>query len=155
VSWRIARLRDNPACADAEYDAILDAGDPGLSPVLTFDPAEDVAAPFIATGARPRVAILREQGVNSHLDTAYAFDRAGFDAHDVHMSDLLAGRATLADCAGAVACGGFSYGDVLGAGEGWAKTIRFNDKLADMFAAFFARPDTFALGICNGCQMMS
>ncbi|WP_076934089.1 phosphoribosylformylglycinamidine synthase, partial [Burkholderia pseudomallei] len=155
VSWRIARLRDNPACADAEYDAILDAGDPGLSPVLTFDPAEDVAAPFIATGARPRVAILREQGVNSHLETAYAFDRAGFDAHDVHMSDLLAGRATLADFAGAVACGGFSYGDVLGAGEGWAKTIRFNDKLADMFAAFFARPDTFALGICNGCQMMS
>ncbi|KWE55934.1 phosphoribosylformylglycinamidine synthase [Burkholderia sp. MSMB2157WGS] len=155
VSWRIARLRDNPACADAEYDALLDAADPGLSPVLTFDPADDVAAPFIATGARPRVAILREQGVNSHLETAYAFDRAGFDAHDVHMSDLLAGRATLADFAGAVACGGFSYGDVLGAGEGWAKTIRFNANLADMFSAFFARPDTFALGICNGCQMLS
>ncbi|WP_250482132.1 phosphoribosylformylglycinamidine synthase [Caballeronia sp. GACF5] len=155
VSWRIARLRDNPACADAEYDALLDAADPGIAPVLTFDPAEDVAAPFIATGKRPRVAILREQGVNSHLETAYAFDRAGFDAHDVHMSDLLEGRATLADFAGAVACGGFSYGDVLGAGEGWAKTIRFNAKLADMFAAFFARPDTFALGICNGCQMMS
>ncbi|WP_201319774.1 phosphoribosylformylglycinamidine synthase, partial [Burkholderia sp. E168m30] len=155
VSWRIARLRDNPACADAEYDALLDAADPGLSPVLTFDPADDIAAPFIATGARPRVAILREQGVNSHLETAYAFDRAGFDAHDVHMSDLLAGRATLADFAGAVACGGFSYGDVLGAGEGWAKTIRFNANLADMFSAFFARPDTFALGICNGCQMLS
>ncbi|SPU80534.1 phosphoribosylformylglycinamidine synthase [Burkholderia multivorans] len=155
VSWRIARLRDNPACADAEYDALLDAADPGISPVLGFDPEEDVAAPFIATGARPRVAILREQGVNSHLETAYAFDRAGFDAHDVHMSDLLAGRATLADFAGAVACGGFSYGDVLGAGEGWAKTIRFNAKLADMFSAFFARPDTFALGICNGCQMLS
>ncbi|HDR8906811.1 TPA: phosphoribosylformylglycinamidine synthase, partial [Burkholderia multivorans] len=155
VSWRIARLRDNPACADAEYDALLDAADPGISPVLSFDPEEDVAAPFIATGARPRVAILREQGVNSHLETAYAFDRAGFDAHDVHMSDLLAGRATLADFAGAVACGGFSYGDVLGAGEGWAKTIRFNAKLADMFSAFFARPDTFALGICNGCQMLS
>ncbi|MDR0245872.1 MAG: phosphoribosylformylglycinamidine synthase [Burkholderia sp.] len=155
VSWRIARLRDNPACADAEYDALLDAADPGISPVLGFDPADDIAAPFIATGARPRVAILREQGVNSHLETAYAFDRAGFDAHDVHMSDLLAGRATLADFAGAVACGGFSYGDVLGAGEGWAKTIRFNANLADMFSAFFARPDTFALGICNGCQMLS
>lgn len=155
VSWRIARLRDNPACADAEYDALLDAADPGMQPVLTFDAAEDVAAPFIATGARPRVAILREQGVNSHLETAYAFDRAGFDAHDVHMSDLLAGRANLADFAGAVACGGFSYGDVLGAGEGWAKTIRFNDGLAEMFSTFFARPDTFALGICNGCQMLS
>jgi phosphoribosylformylglycinamidine synthase len=155
VSWRIARLRDNPACADAEYDALADANDPGITPHLTFDPSEDVAAPFIAAGARPRVAILREQGVNSHLETAYAFDRAGFDAYDVHMSDLISGRATLADFAGAVACGGFSYGDVLGAGEGWAKTIRFNPQLADMFAAFFARPDTFALGICNGCQMMS
>jgi phosphoribosylformylglycinamidine synthase len=155
VSWRIARLRDNPACADAEYDALLDATDPGMSPHLTFDPTEDVAAPFISTGSRPRVAILREQGVNSHLETAYAFDRAGFDAHDVHMSDLLSGRVTLADFAGAVACGGFSYGDVLGAGEGWAKTIRFNPMLADMFATFFDRPDTFALGICNGCQMLS
>ncbi|TCK43429.1 phosphoribosylformylglycinamidine synthase [Paraburkholderia sp. BL8N3] len=164
VSWRIARLRDNPACADAEYDALSDANDPGITPHLTFDPAQDVAAPFIpqgdvvrgvVKGARPRVAILREQGVNSHLETAYAFDRAGFDAHDVHMSDLLAGRATLADFAGVVACGGFSYGDVLGAGEGWAKTIRFNPRLADMFAAFFGRADTFALGICNGCQMMS
>ncbi|SAK57892.1 phosphoribosylformylglycinamidine synthase [Caballeronia arationis] len=154
VSWRIARLRDNPACADAEYEALSDASDPGITPVLSFDPAQDVAAPFIKS-ARPRVAILREQGVNSHLETAYAFDRAGFDAHDVHMSDLLEGRATLADFAGAVACGGFSYGDVLGAGEGWAKTIRFNPRLADMFAAFFGRTDTFALGICNGCQMMS
>ncbi|HEV3104918.1 MAG TPA: phosphoribosylformylglycinamidine synthase [Trinickia sp.] len=155
VSWRIARLRDNPACADAEHDALTDASDPGLSPEITFNPDEDVAAPYIGTGARPRVAILREQGVNSHLETAYAFDRAGFDAYDVHMSDLLSGRATLANFAGAVACGGFSYGDVLGAGEGWAKTIRFNPLLADMFAAFFARPDTFALGICNGCQMLS
>ena len=156
VSWRISRLRDNPACADAEYDTLLDAADPGITPQLSFDPAEDVAAPFVVgKGTRPRVAILREQGVNSHLETAYAFDRAGFDAYDVHMSDLLAGRATLADFAGAVACGGFSYGDVLGAGEGWAKTIRFNAQLADMFAAFFARKDTFALGICNGCQMMS
>jgi phosphoribosylformylglycinamidine synthase len=155
VSWRISRLRDNPACADAEYDTLLDAADPGITPTLSFNPAEDVAAPFVGKGARPRVAILREQGVNSHLETAYAFDRAGFDAYDVHMSDLLSGRATLADFAGAVACGGFSYGDVLGAGEGWAKTIRFNPQLADMFAAFFAREDTFALGICNGCQMMS
>jgi phosphoribosylformylglycinamidine synthase len=164
VSWRISRLRDNPACADAEYDMLLDAADPGITPHLSFNPAEDVAAPFIpqgdflrgvSRGARPRVAILREQGVNSHLETAYAFDRAGFDAYDVHMSDLLSGRATLADFAGAVACGGFSYGDVLGAGEGWAKTIRFNAQLADMFAAFFDRKDTFALGICNGCQMMS
>ncbi|CAG4887640.1 phosphoribosylformylglycinamidine synthase [Paraburkholderia gardini] len=155
VSWRISRLRDNPACADAEHDTLLDAADPGITPHLSFDPAEDVAAPFISRGARPRVAILREQGVNSHLETAYAFDRAGFDAYDVHMSDLLSGRATLADFAGAVACGGFSYGDVLGAGEGWAKTIRFNPQLADMFATFFSRADTFALGICNGCQMMS
>jgi len=155
VSWRIARLRDNPACADAEYEMLLDVNDPGLTPHLTFDPNEDVAAPFLNVGARPRVAILREQGVNSHLETAYAFDRAGFDAYDVHMSDLLSGRATLADFKGAVACGGFSYGDVLGAGEGWAKTIRFNPQLADMFAAFFGRADTFALGICNGCQMMS
>ena len=155
VSWRISRLRDNPACADAEYEMLLDANDPGIAPHLTFDPSEDVAAPFIQTGARPRVAILREQGVNSHLETAYAFDRAGFEAYDVHMSDLLSGRATLADFTGAVACGGFSYGDVLGAGEGWAKTIRFNPQLADMFAAFFGRADTFALGICNGCQMMS
>ncbi len=109
VSWRIARLRDNPACADSEYDTLLqDATDPGISPVLTFDPAEDIAAPFIATGSRPRVAILREQGVNSHLETAYACDRAGFDAHDVHMSDLIAGRASLADFQGVVACGGFS-----------------------------------------------
>src|SRR5476651_1205655 len=155
VSWRIARLRDNPACADAEYDALLDPADPGISPVLTFDPTQDVSAPFVATNVRPRVAILREQGVNSHLETAYAFDRSGFDTHDVHMSDLLEGRVTLADFAGAVACGGFSYGDVLGAGEGWAKTIRFNPRLADMFEAFFGRADTFALGICNGCQMMS
>lgn len=155
VSWRIARLRDNPACADAEYDMLLDAADPGITPRVTFEIAEDIAAPFIATGARPRVAILREQGVNSHLETAYAFDRAGFAAHDVHMSDLLEGRANLADFVGAVACGGFSYGDVLGAGEGWAKTIRFNAQLADMFAAFFGRSDTFALGICNGCQMLS
>jgi phosphoribosylformylglycinamidine synthase len=154
VSWNIARRRDNPACADAEY-ALLGENDPGMTPVLSFDPQQDIAAPMIASGARPRVAVLREQGVNSHLEMAYAFDRAGFDTHDVHMSDLLNGRASLADFAGAVACGGFSYGDVLGAGEGWAKTIQFNPVLADMFNAFFARGDTFALGVCNGCQMMS
>ncbi|REF02120.1 phosphoribosylformylglycinamidine synthase [Cupriavidus plantarum] len=155
VSWRIARLRDNPACADSEYDRLLDAADPGISPVLTFDPAEDIAAPFVATGKRPRVAILREQGVNSQIEMAYSMDRAGFDAHDVHMSDLIAGRANLADFTGFVACGGFSYGDVLGAGEGWAKTILFNAQMAEQFAAFFNRQDTFALGVCNGCQMLS
>lgn len=154
-SWRIARLRDNPLCADSEYDALLTTDDPGLSTQLSFNPSDDIAAPFIATGVRPRVAILREQGVNSHLEMAYAFDRAGFAAHDVHMSDLLAGRATLAEFTGLVACGGFSYGDVLGAGEGWAKTIQFNTALAAMFAEFFTRGDTFALGVCNGCQMMS
>ncbi|MBV8159122.1 MAG: phosphoribosylformylglycinamidine synthase subunit PurQ, partial [Dyella sp.] len=155
VSWRIARLRDNPACADSEFERVLDAEDPGISPVLTFDPAEDIAAPFIATGARPRVAILREQGVNSQIEMAYSMDLAGFDTHDVHMSDLIAGRANLADFKGFVACGGFSYGDVLGAGEGWAKTILFNGQMAEQFAAFFNRQDTFALGVCNGCQMMS
>jgi phosphoribosylformylglycinamidine synthase len=155
VSWRIARLRDNPACADSEFEAIVDAADPGMTPKLTFDMKADIAAPFIATGQRPKVAILREQGVNSHIEQAYAFDRAGFEARDVHMSDLLSGRANLSEFAGFVACGGFSYGDVLGAGEGWAKTIRFNDVLADMFSTFFARGDTFALGVCNGCQMLS
>ncbi len=155
TSWRIARLRDNPACADAEYDRILDAGDPGITPKLTFDLQLDVAAPFIATGVRPKVAILREQGVNSHVETAYVMHQSGFTAVDVHMSDLIAGRASLDDFKGFIAVGGFSYGDVLGAGEGWAKTILFNAKLADRFAAFFNRADTFALGICNGCQMMS
>ncbi|HEX7650152.1 MAG TPA: phosphoribosylformylglycinamidine synthase, partial [Noviherbaspirillum sp.] len=155
TSWRIARLRDNPACADAEYDRILDASDPGMSPKLTFDPQEDIAAPFISTGSRPKVAILREQGVNSHVETAYVMHQSGFSAVDVHMSDLIAGRARLDDFKGFIAVGGFSYGDVLGAGEGWAKTILFNAKLAEQFAGFFNRGDTFALGICNGCQMMS
>jgi phosphoribosylformylglycinamidine synthase len=155
TSWRIARLRDNPACADAEYDRLLDVTDPGISPVLTFDPSENVAAPFIGTGARPRVAILREQGVNSHIETAYVMHQAGFAAVDVHMSDLIAGRAKLDDFQGVIAVGGFSYGDVLGAGEGWAKTILFNALLADQFARFFNRTDTFGLGVCNGCQMMS
>ena len=155
TSWRIARLRDNPDCADQEYERLLDLQDPGMSPKLTFDPSLDVAAPFIATGVRPRVAILREQGVNSHIETAWAMHQAGFAAIDVHMSDLISGRAKLADFHGVIAVGGFSYGDVLGAGEGWAKTILFNNALSDQFAAFFARQDTFGLGVCNGCQMLS
>jgi phosphoribosylformylglycinamidine synthase len=155
TSWRIARLRDNPACADAEYDRILDASDPGITPKLTFDPQQDVAAPYVATGVKPRVAILREQGVNSHIETAYVMHKSGFTAVDVHMSDLIAGRAKLDDFKGVIAVGGFSYGDVLGAGEGWAKTILFNALLAEQFSGFFNRDDTFALGICNGCQMMS
>jgi len=155
TSWRIARLRDNPACADMEYDRILDVKDPGITPKLPYDPQQDIAAPFISTGVRPRVAILREQGVNSHVETAYVMHKSGFTAVDVHMSDLIAGRAKLDDFKGVIAVGGFSYGDVLGAGEGWAKTILFNEKLAEQFAAFFARTDSFGLGICNGCQMMS
>jgi phosphoribosylformylglycinamidine synthase len=155
TSWRIARLRDNPACADAEYERLLDASDPGMTPRLSFDPADNVAAPFIATGARPRVAILREQGVNSHTETAYVMHSAGFESVDVHMSDLIAKRARLDEFKGVIAVGGFSYGDVLGAGEGWAKTILFNAMLAEQFEAFFHRTDSFALGICNGCQMMS
>ncbi|MDQ1815546.1 phosphoribosylformylglycinamidine synthase [Massilia sp. CCM 9210] len=155
TSWRIARLRDNPACADAEYERLLDETDPGITPKLTFDPSENIAAPFVATGVRPRVAILREQGVNSHIETAWVMHQAGFAAVDVHMSDLIAGRAKLDDFHGIIAVGGFSYGDVLGAGEGWAKTILFNAQLADQFARFFNRADTFGLGVCNGCQMMS
>jgi len=149
------RLRDNPVVADEEYARILDAGDPGLVPHLTFAADRDVAAPLIATGARPKVAILREQGVNGHVEMAAAFDRAGFDAYDVHMSDLAAGRRSLAEFKGFVAGGGFSYGDVLGAGEGWAKSILFNPAVREQFEAFFARADSFALGVCNGCQMMS
>ncbi len=149
------KLRDNPDAADQEYARIEDVADPGLTPHLTFDPEQDVAAPFIATGVRPRVAILREQGVNGHVEMAAAFDRAGFDAYDVHMSDIAAGRRALGEFKGIVAGGGFSYGDVLGAGEGWAKSILFDPRLRDQFAAFFARPDAFALGVCNGCQMMS
>jgi phosphoribosylformylglycinamidine synthase len=148
------RLRDNPDAADQEHERILDAADPGLSPRLGFDPAQDIAAPFIGKGARPRVAILREQGVNGHVEMAAAFDRAGFAAYDVHMTDVIAGRTSLAAFKGVVAGGGFSYGDVLGAGEGWAKSILFNARARDEFAAFFARGDIFALGVCNGCQMM-
>jgi phosphoribosylformylglycinamidine synthase len=155
VSWRINRERDNPASADSEHAAASDAGASGLHLQLSFDPAEDIAAPFIATGARPKLAILREQGVNSHVETSRAFALAGFDTFDVHMSDLQAGRTRLDQYTGFIACGGFSYGDTLGAGEGWARSILFNPQLADAFAAFFARRDTFALGICNGCQMLA
>ena len=138
-----------------EYDRILDANDPGLHALLSFDPSEDVSAPFVGRGAQPRVAILREQGVNGQIEMAAAFDRAGFIACDVHMSDIIEGRVSLASFAGFAACGGFSYGDVLGAGEGWAKSILFNARARDEFEAFFKRADTFALGVCNGCQMMS
>lgn len=155
VSWRIARQRDNPACADAEHAAAGAEGDPGLHVQLSFDPAVDVTAPFVATGAKPKLAILREQGVNSHVEMSYAMAQAGFETFDVHMSDLQASRARLDQFQGFVACGGFSYGDTLGAGEGWARSILFNPALAEAFAAFFARPDSFALGVCNGCQMMA
>ncbi|HSW07006.1 phosphoribosylformylglycinamidine synthase [Aquabacterium sp.] len=154
VSWRIARLRDNPACADSEHAAIGTVGDPGLHLHLSFDPAENVAAPFVH-GARPKLAILREQGVNSHVEMSYAMAQAGFDTFDVHMTDLQTGRARLDQFIGFIACGGFSYGDTLGAGEGWARSVLFNPVLAEQFAAFFARQDTFALGVCNGCQMMA
>ncbi|WP_313077161.1 phosphoribosylformylglycinamidine synthase [Melaminivora sp.] len=154
VSWKICQQRDNPACADQEHAAAGDPADPGLHVHLTFDPLDDVAAPFVHT-ARPRVAVLREQGVNSHVEMAYAFTEAGFEAFDVHMSDLQAGRAELSQFAGIVACGGFSYGDTLGAGIGWARSITFNEQLSAQFQAFFARPDTFGLGVCNGCQMFA
>jgi phosphoribosylformylglycinamidine synthase len=155
TSFHIQRLRDNAECAQQEHDLILDSANPGLSAQLTFDPAEDVAAPFITRGIRPSVAILREQGVNGHVEMAAAFDRAGFAAVDVTMSDIIDGRVALREFKGLAACGGFSYGDVLGAGEGWAKSILFNVRAREEFSAFFQRQDTFALGICNGCQMMS
>jgi phosphoribosylformylglycinamidine synthase len=155
TSYHMQRLRDNPQCAQEEYDRLLDAQDPGLSAQLSFDPVEKIAAPYIGRGARPRVAILREQGVNGQLEMAAAFERVGFDAIDVTMSDVVEGRVALADFKGVVACGGFSYGDVLGAGEGWAKSILFNARARVQFERFFARGDSFALGVCNGCQMMS
>lgn len=155
TTWQMQRLRDNPDCADEEHKAKANENDPGLNVKLSFDIKEDIAAPYIATGAQPKVAILREQGVNSHVEMAAAFHRAGFDAIDVHMSDLLAGRTGLEDFHTLVACGGFSYGDVLGAGEGWAKSILFNQRVRDEFETFFHRPETLALGVCNGCQMMS
>ena len=154
VSWRIARLRDNPACADSEHAAAGLPGDPGLHQQLSFDASVDVAAPYLNL-ARPKMAILREQGVNSQVEMSYAMALAGFETFDVHMSDLQAGRARLGQFQGLVACGGFSYGDTLGAGEGWARSILFNPVLADQFSAFFSRPDTLALGVCNGCQMLA
>jgi phosphoribosylformylglycinamidine synthase len=155
TSYQIQSLRDNPLSAQQEFDRILDRGDTGLYAQASFDVQEDIAAPFVARGERPRVAILREQGVNGHVEMAAAFDRAGFAAVDVTMSDIIDGRVSLRDYHGAVACGGFSYGDVLGAGEGWAKSILFNARARDEFSAFFQRGDSFALGVCNGCQMMS
>ncbi|MCO7188186.1 MULTISPECIES: phosphoribosylformylglycinamidine synthase [unclassified Pseudoalteromonas] len=155
TTYKMQALRDNPECAKQEFDAKFDEKDPGLNVNLSFDINEDVAAPYIATGAKPKMAILREQGVNSHVEMAAAFNRAGFAAVDVHMSDILEGRLTLEEFKGLVACGGFSYGDVLGAGEGWAKSILFNDMARDQFQTFFERQDTFSLGVCNGCQMLS
>ncbi len=154
LSYRMQALRDNPACALQQFEQIADDDDPGLNVELSFDANDDVTAVFSAA-ARPKVAILREQGVNGHVEMAAAFDRAGFTSIDVHMSDIIDGRVSLADFIGLVACGGFSYGDVLGAGGGWAKSILFNRRCRDEFAAFFQRPDTFGLGVCNGCQMMS
>jgi phosphoribosylformylglycinamidine synthase len=155
TTYRLQALRDNPDGARQEYDRLLDAGDPGLHARLTFDSREDVAAPFVGSGARPRIAVLREQGVNGQVEMAAAFDRAGFEAVDVHMTDIIAGRVSLEAFRGLAACGGFSYGDVLGAGEGWAKSILFNPRARAEFEAFFDRADSFALGVCNGCQMMS
>ena len=154
VSWKICQQRDNPTCADAEHAAAGQPEDPGMHVALSFDPAEDVAAPFLNL-SRPKVAILREQGVNSHVEMAYAFTAAGFEAHDVHMTDLQSGLAKLQDFKGVVACGGFSYGDTLGAGIGWARSITFNPLLAEQFKGFFGRADTFGLGVCNGCQMFA
>ncbi|MDX3774377.1 phosphoribosylformylglycinamidine synthase [Chromatiaceae bacterium AAb-1] len=155
TTYQMQTLRDNPAGAKQEFAAKADVTDPGLNVKLSFDLNEDVAAPFILKGALPKVAILREQGVNSHVEMAAVFNRAGFSAVDVHMSDILSGRTKLADFNGLVACGGFSYGDVLGAGEGWAKSVLFNEQARKEFAAFFERQSTFSLGVCNGCQMMS
>lgn len=155
TTYHMQALRDNPACAKSEFDAKFDDKDPGLNVSLTFDVHEDIAAPYIAKGVAPKIAILREQGVNSQNEMAAAFNRAGFECVDVHMSDILGGKVTLKDFQALAACGGFSYGDVLGAGEGWAKSILFNSRARDEFQSFFTRNDTLALGVCNGCQMMS
>ena len=155
TSHQIQRLRDNPACADSEFALLADKERSRLFADLSFDVKQDIAAPFINSGAKPKIAILREQGVNGQVEMAAAFTRAGFDAYDVHMSDLMAGRVKLDTFQMLAACGGFSYGDVLGAGEGWAKSILFHSKLRDQFAEFFARGDTLSLGVCNGCQMMA
>lgn len=154
VSWKINQQRDNPACADSEHAAAGQPSDPGMHVSLTFDPQDNLAAPFLNL-SRPKVAILREQGVNSHVEMAYAFTQAGFEAYDVHMTDLQSGRAKLTDFKGVVACGGFSYGDTLGAGIGWARSITFNPVLSEQFQGFFGRADTFGLGVCNGCQMFA
>src|SRR5690349_22410315 len=148
-------LRDDPQSALEEFATQLADEAPLLVEQLAFEPEEDVAAPFVATGARPRVAVLREQGVNSQVEMAAVLHQAGFEAHDVHMTDLIEGRRDLKHFRGLVACGGFSYGDVLGAGEGWAKSILFHSETRDEFAEFFARADTFTLGVCNGCQMLA
>jgi len=155
TSYRMQSLRDNAECAQEEFDSILDETDPGLNAYLSFDQNENIVAPYINTGAKPKVAVLREQGVNGQVEMAAAFTRAGFSAVDVHMSDLMAGRHKLDEFNALVACGGFSYGDVLGAGEGWAKSILFNEQVRNQFAEFFTNEDTLALGVCNGCQMMS
>jgi phosphoribosylformylglycinamidine synthase len=155
TTWQMQSIRDNPECAAQEYERIDDAADPGLSPHVTFEANDDVAAPFMSRGARPPIAILRDQGVNGEVEMAAAFHRAGFESRDVHMSDIIEGRVALDGFAALAACGGFSFGDVLGAGEGWAKSVLYNERARDQFAAFFGRPDTIALGVCNGCQMMA
>jgi phosphoribosylformylglycinamidine synthase len=155
TSYRMQSMRDNAECAEQEYEQLLDQQDPGLQSTLTYDPEADIAAPFINTGTRPRIAILREQGVNGHLEMAAAFHRAGFESVDVHMSDIISGRIRLENFNAMVACGGFSYGDVLGAGEGWAKSVLFNPVARQQFEQFFNRDTTLGFGICNGCQMMS
>ena len=155
TSYQMQALRDNSDCAKQEFDAILDENDPGLFAKLSFDADENIASSLIVSGHRPRVAILREQGVNGQVEMAASFDHAGFTAIDVHMSDVLQGRVSLSEFVGLVACGGFSYGDVLGAGRGWASTILHNPLARQQFTDFFAREDTFALGVCNGCQMLS
>jgi phosphoribosylformylglycinamidine synthase len=158
TSFRMRELRDEPACAREEFAAACDTGAPGLNVALTFDPDEDISAPYVAPNivrARPRVAILREQGVNSQVEMGAVMERVGFESHDVHMSDILSGRISLKGFRGLVACGGFSYGDVLGAGEGWAKSILYHARTRDEFQRFFDRADTFSLGVCNGCQMFA
>jgi phosphoribosylformylglycinamidine synthase len=155
TTYRMQAYRDNPDCARSEFEAKSDDGDPGLNVRLTFDIREDVAAPYISRGVAPKIAILREEGVNSQNEMAASFDRAGFESVDVHMSDIISGRVSLKDFKALAACGGFSYGDVLGAGEGWAKSILFNPTARTEFQSFFERSDTLALGVCNGCQMMS
>lgn len=155
MTHQMMLLRDNPASADAEYALWDDVKDPGLNAQVVYNPQENIAASFINVGARPKLAVMREQGSNSQLEMAWAFDQAGFEVIDLPMTDLLSGRRDLSDLKGLVAAGGFSYGDVLGAGQGWARTIRFNAMLNEQFAEFFQRTDTFALGVCNGCQMMA